>query len=504
MLRPVNKTLLILILVISALFLEAASIVRWVTYPALPSTIFGDWSWSATYLESSLFYALGRLSPYIMLALLFSFLLRKVIISKFKDLVAPKLTGAKSFGLALNLCRPTNLLGHSEIINALIKPNNRLFLAISLILTIVFAIYPYFSSINPENFLVGYDLHFYIDWVKQLQDSNAGNITAMVFNSFHKGDRPLTILFIYAIYSLTNLPIETVVQFFPLVLAPALVLVVYHFVKFATGNNGHLAGISALLTVVSYYFIVGMFAGFLANWLALITVFLSLLILLRTFEKPSLIGYALFAFTTLTTLFIHVYTWSYFITGMMLYLILSYVIFRKDRQKVQRIILLAMIVSVNILVDGIRTHYTESTGGIESTSTLASSGISLHNLSMLWQNLNYNFNYYLGGYFTNFVMLALAFIWTLSAKFARNFDRLMLSMLYIGVIPVLFGDSLIQARVFYNMPLQIPAAVVLYRLAGNNSSENTNGRFPRISSRLLFYAIVFSEVQNQKLPSSDL
>jgi hypothetical protein len=48
------------------------------------------------------------------------------------------------------------------------------------------------------------------------------------------------------------------------------------------------------------------------------------------------------------------------------------------------------------------------------------------------------------------------------AKVSNGIDRLMLIMFFIMAIPITFGSVEFQTRVLYNIPIQIPALLVLF------------------------------------------
>ena len=47
---------------------QAAALLRWLSYPIFPSSIYGDWSWKAAELESQIFHTFGLVSPLIVSA----------------------------------------------------------------------------------------------------------------------------------------------------------------------------------------------------------------------------------------------------------------------------------------------------------------------------------------------------------------------------------------------------------------------------------------------------
>ena len=55
----------------------------------------------------------------------------------------------------------------------------------------------------------------------------------------------------------------------------------------------------------------------------------------------------------------------------------------------------------------------------------------------------------------------------MKANYTNDSDRFFLSMLFVSLLPILFGDFVVQSRMLYNIPLQIPASVMMYKLYNN-------------------------------------
>ena len=188
-------------------------------------------------------------------------------------------------------------------------------------------VYPYLPGVNPDFQTVSVDEKYYVEWLESLQSSSVQN----AFTETSGGSRPLTLLLIHSLQTLTGLSAQLVVRFLPLLLGPMLVAAVYYFVRLGTGNNRNAASLSALFTVLSFQFVVGIYAGFFANWLALVTSYIALLFLFRAWERRSRLDYLILLSITITTLFVHVYTWGYLMAVMILFTLLSYVMQRKER-----------------------------------------------------------------------------------------------------------------------------------------------------------------------------
>ena len=78
-----------------------------------------------------------------------------------------------------------------------------------------------------------------------------------------------------------------VVDHLPIVLGPALVLVVYFLTREMTSND-LISVLAAFLTAVSFHVLTGIYAGLYANWFALIIGFLSFMFLFKFLKRPSI------------------------------------------------------------------------------------------------------------------------------------------------------------------------------------------------------------------------
>jgi hypothetical protein len=83
--------------------------------------------------------------------------------------------------------------------------------------------------------------------------------------------------------------------------------------------------------------------------------------------------------------------------------------------------------------------------------------------------------------------MALALLWVFRSSYQKAFDRLLLSMIFLLAIPILFGSSDIQARVFYVVPLFIPALLSL-----NSLRQQNNGTFFLAISALAISMAVYA------------
>lgn len=437
---------------------EAAALARWIAYPVFPGTVYGDWTWTASITESRLFHATALALSVVSLLALFSFVYKPVLRNVLASRSATKI-GKYLFGLN-KILDPADQIGSVKI--------HRILLISSFAFSTVFAIYPYLPIVNPTFQNAGTDVGQYLDFNERLALApDTGSFLHLLFVEIDDGDRPFSLILFYTIQQLSTYP---TVQFLPVILGPALITSVYYFVKYGAGNK-LVAATSALFTVFSFHFMVGMYAGFFANWLALVAGYFSFLFVLKSWEKPELKYLVILGFLTIAMLFTHVYTWSYAIAVMILFVAMSYFVNRRKPCSLTKLYGLVSVIVVNLVVDAVRTFYLNSAGGLESDLVLAQNLIGIEQFDLRWNNLTYLFTIYVGGYFANAVMLVMALIWMLKARPESNFDRLLMASLFVIVLPVIFGNYVMQTRLFYDVPIHVMAAIIFYRMVVNYRSH---------------------------------
>src|SRR5207247_10008475 len=157
----------------------------------------------------------------------------------------------------------------------------RLLLAISLAVSLLLAIVPYRSDLNPTGSLIGIDSSLYVNWITQMLARPFPQALQYSFVDGLDGSRPLLLLILYAIAALGISPTQ-IIEYLPAVLAPLLSLSTFIF-----GRSGQvspvLAGLTALFTPCSLYLAVGVWGGYYAHLLVLIFVF-PLIIFLLSFS----------------------------------------------------------------------------------------------------------------------------------------------------------------------------------------------------------------------------
>lgn len=458
------QSLTICSLMIIFLF-ELVTLIRWASYPLFPTKIYGDWSWYIPRLNSAIFSVFGLLSPVVMLLTVFSFIIRPYA-KDIKKLLEKRINSLKQNMTPHNPpdFTSTIYLQRTRVLCRKIC-STRYTLVAAFALAVIFPIYPYLPSINPDFKVVSVDVPHYLNWIGEVQAGDKDLIQKAF--EVNNGDRPLSLLLISGLQTFTGLPLHVIIRFLPLMLGPLLIGAVYCFVKLGTSDN-KLAGLCALVTVVSFHFVVGIYAGFLANWLALVTSYLSFLMLLLAWTRSSKKYYLLFMSSTLFTMLIHVHTWTYLMASIILFLFISYIVHRHERTKILKIVILSSIIGINVAVDLSKIYYLGGPSGLKNDFEIAQTDIGVKEFLLRWNNLKFAFQAFVGGYLTHTLIFFLALAWTLQGNYRNSFDRVLLASVFVGSLPIILGDFHMQTRILYNMPVHIPATIMLYNIINNN------------------------------------
>lgn len=365
----------------------------------------------------------------------------------------------------------------------------RVYIIIFITLSVIMVVIPHLPAVNKDNRDVGVDTHYYVDWINTLtQSDNFTEFFRQAFSIIQQGDRPLTLILLYAIVKIINVNPLLIVDYVPLILAPAHVLVMYLLTRELTSKNEPVALTAAFLTALSFQTLVGIYAGFYANWLAIIIGYLSFVFLFRFLKTPN--NSDLVVYSTLLTLvlFSHVYTWTILVIVTTIFLL---VILKLGYYRRRVLMILLMIISVTVTMDVVKNLATGSRTGFERDVQVSiSAGSFLEQFELRWGNLIDTLTKY-AGQFSNFIILMLGVFWIFFANLREKSTIFLMSFLSLGILPLFFGNWVIQSRVFYDIPFQIPAAIALVYL---KKQENGNLLFLPIC--LLLIAVSIRAVSN--------
>ena len=354
------------------------------------------------------------------------------------------------------------------------------FLSLAIFLSVILALIPQHPSINIDNQDIGVDTHFYVTWIEELAKSKSAYDFA--YQAFivqgQNGDRPLSLIFLFLVYHIVGGNLSEVLEHSPIILGPGLVLALY-FLTLELTRNEKIALIAAFLGAVSLHTLAGIYGGFYANWLALIVGYISIVFLFRYLRSGRRSDIVIFSILLIGVLFFHVYTWTILAAIAGVFLLTMLVIQNKQKNNTnnnnyfpdRRIIwLLLFAILPSIVVDVSKVLLTGSSGGLEQDIELAQRGLGIEQFNLRWEILNTTMYHSLGGVFSNFIILLLGLFWVLKSNMREPYTVFLIIFLSAGIVPLFFGTWHIQARVFYDIPIEIPAAMSLYYISKRSGS----------------------------------
>lgn len=387
-----------------------------------------------------IFLLLGGFIPFIMFILMFNY-----PVKIFFDKISQRLRIQKP-----DLIFKNNLRTKWKII----------FLSSCILFSVFLSIVPHLDNVNPEKQIIGVDTHYYVEWIGFLKESsNSGEFFQQAFIVQKQGDRPFSLITFFVISQLNNGNLEQTIEYLPLLLSPALLLIMYFFTRVLTGNDT-VSILSAFLTAVSFQTLGGMYAGFYANWLALILGIFSLIYLFKFLKYNKKINLLIFSLSFISVLFSHVYTWTFLTAVLVIFLLVIYGLKTYPRKNIM--ILFVIIFSI-IITDVTKTAFTDSVGGIEKGIIFLNDEkkFSAESFSSIQSNLEFSTTTISGGQIGNFIFFMLSLYWLFVSDKRKTYNIFIMILFSIGLIPMIFSNSMMQTRLLYDISFQIPAALAL-------------------------------------------
>jgi len=448
---------------------EVLALLGWVTYPFFHG--WKGWIWHFVEVENQLFYAWAPVCPLLFMVAAYIWLLKPLT----------KILGKMGKGFAKAFLRVDEWVGlvKTDEIRMPFTRYPKILLFASMLLSVILAFYPYHPSLNPNGRFVAVDVHYYFEWLGGLVSKPFPEALSYAFWEASDGSRPIYLLLLYAIKTVTGLSVGDVAKFELVFLAPLLVLSVYLFVKEGTGNRGY-AALAALFTAFSYNITVGVFAGFYANIFALILGFLFFTLLLKYMSNFSRKTLAVLTVVLALIIFVHPWTWCELVAVTIAYLLVVLVWEKNLEEFKKKIYPLGLILLVNFTVDIVKSLILKSLGGVQGAYKVTSAWLSLNELARLWLNLKISFTSFSSGFYTNPVILGLAIFGVLILAYRRkdDYSRILLAWVIVTSIPLPFSNYWAYSRLIFNLPLHILAFNTLaYLCALTQKEENSRIHF---------------------------
>lgn len=425
-----------------------------ILYPYAPDLGF------STVLSGS--YLLGTpLSIVLLFAVLYGWILnaaRRLIVRLSHRIRSSSSIAARLSGSLGNFYQASTPHAPVDILRALPRP--AFLLGTSLAASIFLAWIPYRPDLNPTGTLVGIDTGTYVDWIARMLSLAPAQAVAYSFVGGLNGSRPLLLLTLYVACLGGSSPSATI-QILPLVLAPSLSLAVYMFVYFGKGDP-RLAGLTSLFTPFSYYLTTAIWGGYYANWLALVISFLFLACLLRQSRSRDRAKY--FTIVLLSTSLFLSHPWTWLLIGSASAAFEFSLLL--DTRRIPHAVSLLGIVLPGVLLDYAKTLVFSTQGVVLDLTTKVSFEGSV---AGFWNAAVDGLLYTHSRLMANWLFMGLALLSDLTRSVKGSFERLLVLWVAAGSVSFLFLDSYNRARVVYDLPIPVLAAlgaVVLLKRVG--------------------------------------
>ena len=472
--------------------IEFFSLIRWIIFPIVSNEYLPDWTWKLNFLENNLFLAFGLLSPILILLSVLSFFIKPImhrISTSFSNLDSVSLEkNYKNNEFTTQMqTKPISYIAKiKKIFTFNLMSERRILLLVcfvAILPSIFLSLYPYLIINDAESVVRIGDIPRYQKWMNEftLLPEDAFSRFTGLFSQIDNGSRPLSLLTIHTLSVITNQDEITILKYLPTLLGPLLIFSTYYLTRSLYPENNSMALIVAILTAASHQLVIGSYAAYYANWMSLIVLCVSLAFLIKSMRGDfNFINVILFSIFLTLSLFFHSYTWSFFVVVIAFFLIWSALQRKKSKKNLRVIIILSIALVSVISIDLLRAQFGDVGNSFQNNLTNPSTAVGFDQFTNWWFNLSTTFNYYLGGFLTNSALLLLVFLWTITAKYQNTSDRLIYSMLFVSILPILFGDFVIQSRILYDVFLQIPAGIFIYKIYKN----------PNFTFRLPFLVVV--------------
>jgi hypothetical protein len=333
-------------------------------------------------------------------------------------------------------------------------------LGCSMAFTIFYILYPFILAGSlTKSVSWSWDLDNYVRMLHEIGEQEGAQSVPYAFSRFQ--DRALSLLFMYAAWQVTGSSVWTVVKFTPMLLAPLLPLAVFFFMLQAIGDSFN-SSLAALFTVFSFHTTVGFKVAYLSNWMALILVYLSSGLLLKSLRQKSWKWMPVAASTTILLLFTHAHTWVMLMVVLGVFTVILGVEWLRARGSLFDLKALGATIATNLSADLTKNILLSATLGVaKETTQLGLRTLAWENVSRYWSTVHSAFRSWSGSY-NNSTLLLLALLGTLVLLCRKKrYHTYLLSFLVAASFPFILGTKNVQIRIIYNLPLQILALLGL-------------------------------------------
>jgi hypothetical protein len=368
---------------------------------------------------------------------------------------------------------------------------------VSSVISCLFVLFTVLPWNNPTGMLVSVDSPDYLKWINYMRSVDVNSALSFALGN----DRALFLVLCYSLSFFTST--VNVIQF-----VAALLIVLFGVVSLLVlrlfSKNRAVWVLGVLLVPFSFQSLGLIYAGYFANMLALILIFLYIILFFKALASWSSLGFFALLGVSVLVLYSHSWTWFVFAISLCLFLFMQWRLATRDRGlwgrfKMQAIFVGATV-GVGLLSDLMRKLLSPASSTASVVAT-AQSSLGLPNPAYLVIGLGHAVNNILGGVFANglLVFLSVAGFFVL-LRFKSEVSSFFVAWICVSCMIILFAaDDFVFNRFLFMLPWVVLSGLGLSCVVLFVSSRAGGFRGWRLWVILLVLGFVFLVLLNGSL-----
>jgi hypothetical protein len=338
-------------------------------------------------------------------------------------------------------------------------------LILSIVLSFLFVVFTLLPSSNPTNMLVSVDAPAYNEMVIHMRNGDVDSAFSYAFAN----ERTVYLILAYTLSFVFDQ--VNVIQFSAALLISLFCIVCFFVMRFFV-KLPYVGMFATLMVPFSFQGLGLIYAGYFANMLALIFVFLYFIALIKVRERGSSAGLLSLFCLSVLILFSHSWTWYFFALSLVGFLLLEW----RDSNRAKNLRFITILIGGSIGV-GVLTDLTRNLlSPISSAASVyytAHSSLNIPNPIYIFSGLQNTLDFLLGGVFSNQLLLLLSFAGLIVLlRYRSKISNLLLSWIVVACLPILFASAnLVFDRSLFLIPFAILGGLGLSFVVGFFSSQ---------------------------------
>lgn len=307
---------------------------------------------------------------------------------------------------------------------------------VSAVLSCLFVVFTVLPWSNPTGMMVSVDSPVYYTWVTHMRSVDVNSALSFAFGN----DRAVFLVLCYALSFVA--PTASVIQFSAAFLLALLSVASVFVLKLFTSSRKVLV-LGALLVPFSFQSLGLIYAGYFANMLALILIFVYIVLFFRLIEKWSSLNFFVLLGVSVLILFSHSWTWFIFALTLLMFLFLEWRSAVGNKPLMMRLkgkaLLVGTTVGVGFAIDLLRRFLSPVSSSASALGT-AQSSLGFPNPAFLMSGFKQLVEAVNGGVYANQLLVILSFVgFIVLLRYKSEVSRLFVSWMFVVFVSIIFA-----------------------------------------------------------------